>query len=120
MLNAILDAKYQVIRRDWQAEKSMSLTGTQLRAARGLINLSVKELAETTGLAVNTIRRAEACNGVAPINVANANLLRTTLENEGVLFIDPDDHGGAGARLSSRMPDPVRRRRRRDDYSRTS
>lgn len=90
----------------------MSLTGTQLRAARGLINLSVKELAETTGLAVNTIRRAEAGNDLAPINVANARLLRATLEAAGVIFIEPDEQAGAGVRLRSPVPAPPRRRRR--------
>ncbi|ALC14665.1 hypothetical protein LH20_22110 (plasmid) [Sphingopyxis sp. 113P3] len=90
----------------------MSLSGTQLRAARGLLNMSVKELAEETGLAVNTIRRAEAGNGVAPITSANSALLRTTLEHEGVLFIDGDQKLGAGARLSHPHPPPPRRRRR--------
>lgn len=90
----------------------MFLIGTQLRAARGLLNLSVKELAEQTGLAVNTIRRAEAGNDVARIRGANASLLRTTLEGYGVVFIEPENAFGPGVRLRDPNPPPPRRRRR--------
>lgn len=88
-----------------------SLTGAQLRAARGLVNLSVVEVAELTGLAVNTIRRAEATNGPVPINTANALVLRSTLEAAGVVFI-PGDALGPGVRLKASLPAPARRRRR--------
>ena len=89
------------------------LTGSQLRAARGLLNLSVVELAERTGLAVNTIRRAEATNGAAPITAANLALLANELEKAGILFIPPDQLG-PGVRLKSPDPKPIQARRR--DY----
>lgn len=92
----------------------MAVTGAQLRAARGLLNMSVSELAERTGLAMNTIRRAEATNGEAPITAANGQLLVTTLEQAGVVFIPADDMG-AGARLKEPDPPPLQRRRRAAD-----
>ena len=87
------------------------LVGAQLRAARGLLNLSVAELAEQTGLAVNTIRRAESTNEVSGITDANMRLLRGTLETEGVVFLDANELG-PGVRLKSTVPLPKRSRRR--------
>lgn len=87
------------------------LTGSQLRAARGLLNLSVSELAELTGLALNTIKRAESTNGPAPVTAANMNLLVSTFEAAGILFIPADDLG-PGARLKVPEPLPMRPRRR--------
>jgi transcriptional regulator with XRE-family HTH domain len=87
------------------------LTGAQIRAARGLLNLSVAELASQTGLAINTIRKAEATNQVASVTPANMNLIRSTLEAGGVHFIEPDELG-AGVRFMSRNPKPPQHRRR--------
>jgi hypothetical protein len=71
----------------------------------------VSELAEQTGLAINTIRRAESTNGPSPITVANMNLLVTALEAAGVLFIAPDELG-PGVRLKASKAQPIKRRRR--------
>ena len=87
------------------------ITGAQLRAARGLLNVSVAELAERTGLAVNTIRRAESTNGPAPITVANSALLTKQFEDAGVVFIAADERG-PGVRLVSPVPLPAQTRRR--------
>lgn len=73
--------------------------------------MSVLDLSERTGLAVNTIKRAESTNDFAPINRANANLLLTTLEGAGVHFIPADGELGAGARLSNPDQAPLARRR---------
>ena len=93
-----------------QNRLGVSVTGAQLRAARGLLNMSVSDLSERTGLAINTIRRAEATNGIAPITAANAQLLVTTLEGAGVVFL-PADTLGAGVRLRELDQEPLRRRR---------
>jgi len=87
-------------------------TGAQLRAARGLLNLSVLQASELTGLAVNTIKRAEAVNGFAPITPANARLLVTWMSAAGVVFIPAADGLGSGVRLSTE-DQPVQMRRRR-------
>lgn len=89
----------------------MRLTGAQLRAARGLLNISVLELAARTGLAVNTIRRAEATNGEITVTHGNATLIRIALEEAGVIFIEPDELG-PGVRLRDPNPFPRQLRRR--------
>lgn len=93
------------------ARLHQSVTGAQLRGARGLLNMSVSDLAERTGLALNTIRRAEATNGEAPITTANAKLLVGTLEQAGVVFIHADEMG-AGVRLRQPEAAPLKPRRR--------
>lgn len=95
---------------DEQDGTIVTVTGAQLRAARGLLNMSVSELSERTGLAVNTIRKAEKTNGPAEVTTASARLLVTTLQSAGVLFIAADQHG-AGVRLASPDQEPLRRRR---------
>ncbi len=87
------------------------VTGAQLRAARGLLNMSVSDLAERTGLALNTGRKAESTNAAAPVTTANARLLGATLEDAGVVFI-PAGMLGAGVQL--RFPDQEPLKRRRD------
>jgi transcriptional regulator with XRE-family HTH domain len=88
------------------------LTGAQLRAARGLINISVADLAERSGLAINTIRRAEAANG--PVRMTTENLMRVmaVLQTSGVILIDASDDQGPGVRLVSPEPLPKQLRRR--------
>ena len=85
------------------------VTAAQLRAARGLLNISVSELAERTGLAMNTVRKAEDPRA-GPVTAANARLLRATLEGEGVVFIEADEMG-AGVRLGDPNHLPLERRR---------
>jgi hypothetical protein len=87
------------------------ITGAQIRAARGLLNVSVAQLAELTGLAINTIRRAEATNEVPVMTPANLRLLVMTFEEAGVLFIEADTHGpGVRFRTAERIPIGVKRR----------
>ena len=92
------------------ADANFAVTGAQLRAARGLLNISVAELAERTGLSLNTCRKAEATNGVAALTKANAQLLSATLNAAGVIFI-PADTLGAGVRLRDPDQEPSKRRR---------
>ena len=86
-------------------------TGAQLRAARGLLNLSVLQLSEITGLALNTIKRAEGTNDFAPITAANAMALVAAYEARGVSFVAADETLGAGARLRLDAAEPFARRR---------
>ena len=88
------------------------LTGAQLRAARGLLNISVADLAERTGLAVGTIRRAEATNG--PVRMTTDNLTRVmkALQTGGVILVEACDGLGPGVRQNSPEPLPVQHRRR--------
>ena len=88
----------------------MALTPAQSRAARGLLNWSVAMLAEQTGLAINTVRRAESDDDGARITSANSDMIRSTLANAGVIFIDADDLG-PGVRLKDLKPTARKRRR---------
>lgn len=87
-------------------------TGAQLRAARGLLNLSVKELSERSGLAANTIKRAEGTNDLSPITRANAKLLIAILMDLGVAFVAADESCGAGVRLRHGVDVQLTRKRR--------
>ena len=57
---------------------SSKLTGAQLRAARGMLNWSVKQLAQRTGISSAVIRRLEEYNGVPPMPEEAMLILRST------------------------------------------
>lgn len=94
----------------WKVE--VLITGSQFRAARGLLNMSVVELAEATGLAVNTIRRAEGTNAVASITKTNMKAMVAALEECGIVFLMSGDDVGPGVRLKTSEPSALQRRRR--------
>ncbi|MGU3496303.1 helix-turn-helix domain-containing protein [Xanthobacteraceae bacterium A53D] len=71
------------------------VTSAQLRAARGLLNWTVRDLAEKSGVHRNTVTRLET--GATESGHAIGSLQRT-LESAGVEFI-PENGGGAGVRL---------------------
>ena len=71
------------------------ITGGQLRAARGALNLSVRKLAEKTGVGTATIVRYEEAQGVPAARKGNLELLISTLEAAGIEFTGtPDDAPG--------------------------
>lgn len=78
----------------------MLTTGNQLKAARALIGVEQKELAERAGLNVNTIRNMEAA-GASPIagRAANVQQVQRAMEAAGVEFLN---HGNPGVRLKDR------------------
>lgn len=72
------------------------ITGAQVRAAKALLDWSGSRLADEAGVAISTIRRVEACDGLlesASIKVLHS--LKGALEAGGVEFIGaPDDCPG--------------------------
>ncbi|RZA26505.1 MAG: XRE family transcriptional regulator [Proteobacteria bacterium] len=76
----------------------MALTGAQIRMARGYLRWSTAELAKRASVGISTVKRAEAEEGVPPINAPNLSAIRTALEAAGVEFI-AENGGGAGVRL---------------------
>jgi len=74
------------------------MIGAQCRAGRGLINMSIEELAARAG-ATDTIVRFE--NGVA-LHQRTGIAIREALEAAGVVFIDKNG-GGPGVRLRKAM-----------------
>jgi transcriptional regulator with XRE-family HTH domain len=71
------------------------ITGAQIRAARGLLDLSAQKLAEATKLSRGTIQRAELEK--SEITVANADRIVEVLERLGVIFL-PSNGEGPGVR----------------------
>ena len=60
----------------------------QIRAARALLDWSQEDLAGTSGLSVNTIRKIEMGH-ISPRNLTT-NVIRQAIENAGLEFIDPE------------------------------
>ena len=83
------------------------ITPEQIRAARALLRLEQRELAERAHVSVATLRRIEAEDGVSLVSPATFNQVREALEGEGVEFI----YGGV-RRLNTLSPEEVAERRR--------
>lgn len=73
--------------------------------------MTVADLSARTGLAINTVRKAEDPRASGPITAANARLLKSTLEECGVVFIGADDNMGVGVRLANPNHEPSDQRR---------
>lgn len=80
------------------------ITAAQLRAARALLGLDQRELAERSGLSLPTIQRMEASDGTVRGNVDSLVKLIDALERAGVILLgegQPSAEGGRGVRLKS-------------------
>jgi transcriptional regulator with XRE-family HTH domain len=78
------------------------ITGAQMRAARALLGLDQKRLAEMATLSLPTIQRMEASNGVVRSNVDSLMKLVTALDQAGIELIGenaPSTGIGRGVRL---------------------
>ena len=75
----------------------VGVTAAQLRAARGLLNMSIAELCEITGLSPNTVKRAESETS-GSVTRANLVVLVTTLEAHGARFLEAEGDFGPGVR----------------------
>jgi transcriptional regulator with XRE-family HTH domain len=78
------------------------ITSAQLRAARALVGVDQRALAELSGLSVPTIQRMEASDGVIRGTVDSLVKLIAALDSAGVALIGDDadsDRGGRGVRL---------------------
>ena len=77
----------------------MSMTGTQIRAARVLLEMEQVELAERASVSINTVRNMEAKGGqVVRVRLDTLIKVQKALEDAGVEFI-PKNGGGVGVRL---------------------
>jgi transcriptional regulator with XRE-family HTH domain len=78
------------------------ITSGQMRAARALLGIDQRRLAELAGLSVPTIQRMEASDGVVRGNVDSLMKLIAGLDAAGVELIAegaPSTAGGRGIRL---------------------
>lgn len=81
------------------------ITAAQLRAARALLGMDQRALAEASGLSLPTIQRMEASEDVIRGQVESLMKLIAALESAGVELIAQgavSEGGGRGVRLRSR------------------
>ena len=80
------------------------ITAAQLRAARALVGIDQRGLAEIAGLSVPTIQRMEASEGVIRGNVDSLMKLISALDMAGIVLINDgasSTEGGRGIRLKT-------------------
>ena len=78
------------------------ITAAQLRAARALLGIDQRELAQRCGLSLPTIQRMEASEGVVRGNVESLMKLIGALAHHGIELIGEgatSSGGGRGVRL---------------------
>jgi predicted transcriptional regulator len=78
------------------------LTAAQMRAARALVGMEQKMLAELSGVSLPTIQRMEASNGVVRGVIETLMKVMGALEAAGIEFINEgavSSGGGRGVRL---------------------
>ena len=76
------------------------ITGIQIRAARGILRWSLKDLAEASGVSLPTVQRIELQDGVPSTKAQTLIDIRNALEAAGVEFIGtPEDGPGVRLRL---------------------
>jgi len=83
------------------------LTAAQLKAARALVGMEQKALAQASGVSLPTIQRMEASNGTVRGVIESLTKVMAALEGAGIEFINegaPSSGGGSGVRLR-RRPD---------------
>ena len=78
------------------------ITSTQMRAARALLGIDQRQLAQRSGLSLPTIQRMEASDGVIRGNVDSLMKLVGALAANGIELIGEgavSTNGGRGVRL---------------------
>ena len=63
------------------------ISGAQIRAARALLDITLFDLEQFTGINERTLRRYEAQDGVPPDRGGNLAKVRLSLEGMGVEFV---------------------------------
>ena len=71
------------------------ITSAQIRAARGLLNWSRRELAEKSEVGFSSLLRLESFDGIPSSNVKTLEALKKAFEEAGVEFTgSPDSQAG--------------------------
>ena len=81
------------------------ITSLQMRAARALLNMDQRDLADRSGLSLPTIQRMEASPDIVRGNVDSLMKLIAALDSAGLELIGEgamSDGGGRGVRLKER------------------
>jgi len=77
------------------------ITSAQIRAARGMLNWSRKDLAEHSGVSFASMMRLESFEGVPASNFKTLESVKQAFENAGIEFIGTPE-SGAGVRWKHR------------------
>jgi transcriptional regulator with XRE-family HTH domain len=83
------------------------ITAGQMRAARALLQMDQRRLAELSGLSLPTIQRMEASDGVIRGNIESLTKLISALNAAGIELINEgavSQDGGRGVRMTQRSP----------------
>jgi len=107
----ILDINRHIISGNCQclckiSDASIVITAAQMRAARALLGIDQRQLAELAGISVPTIQRMEASPDVVRGNVDSLMRLLAALESAGVEVINEgavSANGGRGVRLKAKL-----------------
>ena len=87
------------------------LDAAQIRAARGLLNMSQTRLADLASMSVATVKRIESASTIRG-TAEKSWKLQTALEKAGAEFIPEDDLKGPGVRLKESSRSKARRKRK--------
>lgn len=75
------------------------ITSGQIRAARALLDWTVQNLANNSGVGFTTIVRMESADGVPPSQAKTLDTVKRAIEKAGIEFIgSPDDAPGVRLR----------------------
>ncbi len=75
------------------------ITSNQIRAARALIRWTAQDLADSSGVAISTIKRMEVMEGVPAGNIKTLSAIQAALEEAGIEFMgSPNDSPGVRLR----------------------
>jgi transcriptional regulator with XRE-family HTH domain len=74
----------------------------QLRAARALLGWRQEDVARAAKISVATIRRIESQEGTLTGYVSTLLKIQAAFEQAGIQFIDDDEAGGFGLRMSKK------------------
>jgi transcriptional regulator with XRE-family HTH domain len=97
--------RYLAIFRDGASWHQEMITSLQMRAARALLSIDQRQLADLSGLSLPTIQRMEASEDIVRGNVDSLMKLIGALETAGVELIGEgaaSEGGGRGVRLRAR------------------
>lgn len=75
------------------------ISAEQMRAARGWLRWSQKDLAAHSGVSLPTIKRLELGEGEIGGYPVTANAIRAAFENGGIEFLPTSQRGGSGIRI---------------------
>ena len=77
------------------------ISSEQVRAARALLRLEQRNLADASGVSLPSIKRLEAQPGALAAQPRTVEAIRVALEAAGVIFVDENGEG-PGVRLRKR------------------